>query len=152
MEAVILIGVQGSGKSTFYEQRFSRTHERISLDIQGTRRRERAALDACLRGCRAFVVDNTNPRAADRAPFIAAARTAGFRVIGYFFEIGLRTAIARNKGRAGKAAIPVPGLVRTFKALEPPKLEEGFDELHWICVDEHASRAAGADGKTGRMK
>jgi predicted kinase len=42
MEAVIFVGIQASGKSTFYCQRFFATHMRISLDMLRTRRRERA--------------------------------------------------------------------------------------------------------------
>ena len=49
MEAVILIGIQGSGKTTFYRQRFFETNVRISLDLVKTRRREQALLDVCLR-------------------------------------------------------------------------------------------------------
>src|SRR4051812_8782542 len=37
MEAVILIGIQGSGKSTFYRERFFDTHVRVSLDLLKTR-------------------------------------------------------------------------------------------------------------------
>ena len=41
MEAVILIGIQGSGKSTFYRERFFDTHVRINLDMLKTRQREK---------------------------------------------------------------------------------------------------------------
>ena len=42
MEAVILCGVQGSGKTTLYRDRFLETHARISLDLLRTRAREAA--------------------------------------------------------------------------------------------------------------
>jgi hypothetical protein len=41
MEPVILIGVQGSGKSTFYKERFNGTHIRINPDMLKTRNREK---------------------------------------------------------------------------------------------------------------
>ena len=44
MEAVLLIGIQGSGKTTFYRERFADTHAHISLDVLKTRGRERDAL------------------------------------------------------------------------------------------------------------
>ena len=37
MEAVILCGVQGSGKTTLYRDRFLDTHARISMDLLKTR-------------------------------------------------------------------------------------------------------------------
>ena len=40
MEAVVLIGLQGAGKSTFYRDRFFATHVRINLDMLKTRHRE----------------------------------------------------------------------------------------------------------------
>jgi hypothetical protein len=55
MEAVILIGIQGSGKSTFYRKRFFDTHMRISLDLLRTRHREKLLLRACLEGTQSFV-------------------------------------------------------------------------------------------------
>ena len=38
MEAVIFVGIQGSGKSSYYKERFFRTHFRINLDMLRTRR------------------------------------------------------------------------------------------------------------------
>ncbi len=141
VEAVIFIGIQGSGKSTFYRERFFDTHVRISLDLLKTRAREREFLAACLRTGQRFVVDNTNVRADQRREYIALARAAGFRVIGYFFDTPLRTALARNKARAGGAVIPIPGVIGTYKRMERPAMEEGFDELHVIAPEPPAEPA-----------
>src|SRR5579862_5175523 len=106
MEAIILIGIQGSGKSTFYRRRFFDTHVRINLDMLRTRRREQLLLAACLEGGQRFVVDNTNATAADRARYIEPARAARFKVIACFFRVELREAIARNALRSGKQKVP----------------------------------------------
>ena len=129
MEAVILVGIQGAGKSTFYEERFSGTHARINLDELKTRGREREFFAECLREKRSFVVDNTNMRAEDRARYIAAARGAGYRVVGYFLEAALKDAIRRNALRAGKAKVPVAAIAGALKRLELMRKEEGFDEI-----------------------
>ena len=134
MEAVVFIGIQGAGKSTFYQRRFFQTHVRISLDLLKTRDRERLFLQACILTRQPFVVDNTNVRAAERAKFITPAREAGFRVVGYFFDTPVKEAIRRNKQRTGRAVIPVAGLVGTHKRLEPPRLAEGFDLLYRVRI------------------
>jgi predicted kinase len=136
MHAVIFTGVQGSGKTTFYEERFRDSHVRISLDVLGTRPRERALLEKCLANGQPFVVDNTNPQPVVRAPYIAAARQARFRVTGYFFETALKDALRRNAQRKGRGAIPVPGVIGTFKRLEPPTFSEGYDELFTVTHGE----------------
>jgi len=133
VEAVILIGIQGSGKSTFYTRRLFQTHVRISLDLLKTRNRERAFLQTCLATGQPFAVDNTNVRAAERAVYIGAARQAGFRVKGYFFDSGLRDALRRNAQRKGAGMIPVPGVIGTHKRLERPSAAEGFHEL-WVVT------------------
>jgi predicted kinase len=86
MEAVILIGIRGAGKSSFYQQGFFYTQVRINLDMLRTRRRERLLLEACLEGRQAFVIDNTNVTAEEGARYIAPAREAGFAVTGYYFR------------------------------------------------------------------
>ena len=80
-EAVILVGIQGSGKSTFYQQRFADTHVRINLDTLKTRAREEQLLRDCIAKKSSFVVDNTNPSPSDRARYVAPSRAAGFRVV-----------------------------------------------------------------------
>jgi predicted kinase len=132
MEAVILIGIQGSGKTTFYRERFSETHVRISLDELRTRERERALVRECLKDGRPFVVDNTNVLASERAIYIAAAKAAGFRLTAYHFRVPLRAAIARNNRRPAGEKIPVPALIATLKRLQPPTVDEGFDQIYSV--------------------
>ena len=133
-EAVVFCGVQAAGKSTYYRERFFETHVRINMDMLKTRRRESLLLQACLLGKQPFVVDNTNPLAADRARYIQPARDAGFTVTGYFFRATTREAIARNRQRTDKAAIPVPGLLGTYKRLEEPRWAEGYDALFTVTL------------------
>jgi predicted kinase len=133
-EAVIFAGVQASGKSTFYRERFFETHVRVNMDMLRTRTRERLLLEACLAGRQSFVVDNTNPLAADRARYVVPARAAGFTVIGYFFRATPAQAIARNRNRTGKAVIPIPGILGTYKKLEEPRWEEGYDGLYVVTL------------------
>src|SRR4051812_28483698 len=127
MEAVIFIGIQGSGKSSFYKERFFRTHVRINLDMLKTRHREGLLLGACIEGKQPFVVDNTNVTVAGRARYIDAARTAGFRVVGYYFGTNLKSALERNRAREGAGRVPDKGIFGTLKRLQIPSLTEGFD-------------------------
>ncbi len=129
MEAVLLIGVQGSGKTTFYRERFFETHVRISRDMLGTRHRQRLLLAACLEARQPFVVDDTNAARTRRAEHIAAAKAAGFRVRGFFFRTSLADALRRNRERPAERIVPAAGVAGTYKRLEPPEWEEGFDEL-----------------------
>jgi len=86
MECIIFVGLPGSGKSSFYKDRFFATHVRISLDLMNTRGRERRLMEACLAAGQRFVVDNTNPTRADRVKYIETAKQARFTVIGYYFD------------------------------------------------------------------
>lgn len=135
MQAVIFIGVQASGKSTFFKQRFFDTHVRINLDMLKTRPREKIILEACLQGKQSFVVDNTNPTAQDRQRYIAPAKAAGFEVIGYYFEAQMEALLKRNRQREGSQRIPVGGVWRTYSKLHPPSYSEGFDELYTVKID-----------------
>ena len=79
MEAVIFMGAQASGKSTFYKELFLNSHIRINLDMLKTRYRERILINACLEGKQPFVVDNTNPTRKVRRQYIEAAQAHQFR-------------------------------------------------------------------------
>ena len=129
MEAVVFCGVQGSGKTTLYRERFLDTHVRVSMDLLRTRAREAAFVALCVESGQRFVVDNTNPTPADRRRYVEPARAAGFRVIGYLVEVDRSLALARNAERSGLARVPVARVVGTDPRLFRPTPEEGFDEL-----------------------
>jgi predicted kinase len=139
MEAVVFCGVQGSGKTTLYRERFLETHVRVSLDLLRTRRREEAFLRCCLHTGQRYVVDNTNPTPGERRRYVEPARAAGFRVIAYLVEVDPAEALARNAQRSTGKRVPVAGVVGTGRRLLRPTLEEGFDEL-WHAT---AARAGG---------
>lgn len=133
-DAVIFIGAQATGKSTFYVEQFFRTHVRINLDMLRTRAREQRLIEACFAAGQSFVVDNTNPRREDRARYIPRARLYGFRVIGYFFASSMDDILRRNALRSGRERIPPAGIRATFAKVEPPTVAEGFDELYRVSL------------------
>lgn len=135
MELVLFTGIQATGKSSFYVARFLRTHVRVSLDMLRTRHREDLLISACIAGKQPHVVDNTSVTAAERARYIARARAAGFRVIGYYFSSKVSEALARNAGRTGDARIPDRGVLGTAGRLELPAMSEGYDELYFVRLD-----------------
>lgn len=128
-QAIILIGLQASGKSTFYVNQFLHTHVRINLDMLRTQRREQGLLDCCLSIKQSFVIDKMNLEQAQRAVYIQAAKAAGFRVEGYLLESNLAACLERNRHRTGKQHIPEIAIRGSIKRLEWPSLAEGFERL-----------------------
>lgn len=133
MHAVLLIGLQASGKSTFYKTRLAETHIRLNLDMLRTRHREQLLLKACLDAKQPFVIDNTNPTRHDRALYITAAREHKFRITGYYFRSVLADCLARNNARP--SPVPRPGVLGTHARLELPSADEGFDELFFVSTN-----------------
>jgi predicted kinase len=135
VEAIIFTGIQGSGKSTFYQQRFFHTHLRINLDMLRTRRREDLLIHACIQARQRFVVDNTNPTRESRQKYVAAAQTAGFHLISYYFTPEPGDAVQRNASREGRQRVPDKAIHATHRKLEVPSYEEGFAEIYTVRID-----------------
>lgn len=135
MQAVIFIGLQASGKSSFYRHRFFRTHVRVNLDMLKTRSREQGLFEACLALKQPVVIDNTNPSTAERARYIGPAKAAGFCVAGYYFESKAAACIERNAQRPEDERVPEVGIRGTSGRLELPTRAEGFDELYYVRLD-----------------
>jgi len=132
MQLVVFCGIQATGKSSFYQQRFFQPHVRLSLDLLRTRHREQRLLQVCLETQMRCVVDNTNPTRAERATYIAPARAAGFEIIGYFFQSVAAEALVRNRQRSVAQQIPDQGIRATRNRLELPTLAEGFAKLYFV--------------------
>lgn len=142
--AVILMGIQASGKTTFYHQYLKDSCEHISLDILHTRNKERLAMEGCIERGVSFAVDNTNPTKEERQKYIKAAHHAGYQVIGCYFKSGISECMARNTLREGKARVPDIAIASTSNKLELPSASEGFDRLYYVstssdntfCIEE----------------
>ena len=135
-ELVVFVGLQASGKSTFFRERFAATHEHVSKDLfpnnRNRNRRQSELVRAALEAGRSVVVDNTNPTVGDREPLIGLGRELGARIVGYRFESPVRECLARNAHREGKARVPDVAIFATAKRLVPPTRAEGFDELYRV--------------------
>ncbi|ULL14160.1 ATP-binding protein [Paenibacillus sp. H1-7] len=132
MECVIFIGIQASGKSTFYKERFFDSHLRINLDMLKTRHREAIYIAASLQAKQPFVLDNTNPTAEDRSRYIALAKEHKFLITGYYFEPDVAESLRRNELRSGKGRVPEVGIFSVRKQLQFPDFQEGFDALYTV--------------------
>ena len=128
----IMMGLQGSGKSTFYSRHLADEFVRVNLDTLKTRHQEKLLIEECMQNERNFAIDNTNPTRLDRERYIKPAREAGYRVIGYFLESKIKDCMQRNALREGKARVPEKAIAATSNKLEIPSYEEGFDELYFV--------------------
>lgn len=138
-ELAILVGLPGSGKSSFYRAHLQDTHVLVSKDLMPNAR-DRGALQSALvekalAAGRSVAVDNTNPRRADRAPLVAAARAHGARVVAYVLATTVRECLARNHGREGKARVPPVAIHTAAKKMESPSLAEGLDAVHYVRAE-----------------
>jgi predicted kinase len=138
-ELIVFVGLQASGKSTFFHERFAATHELVSKDLfrnnRNRNRRQGELVKAALRSRMSVVADNTNPGVEDRHPLVELGRRSGAKIVGYHFESGVCECLARNARREGKARVPDVAIFATAKRLVPPSREEGFDELYRVRPD-----------------
>lgn len=134
MEAVIFIGLQASGKSSFYRDRFINSHIRLNLDMLKTRYREKLLFDACLEAKQSMVIDNTNPTKLDREKYILPAQKHRFKITGYYFRSNVTECQQRNSQRDAKSRVPRVGIFATAKRLQLPTYDEGFNKLYYVKI------------------
>ncbi len=141
---MILIGLPASGKSTFYRERFAGTHDHVSKDLmrhaRGPEGRQQRLIQASLAAGRSVVVDNTNPRRADRAAIVETARRHGAEVVGYVFDTEAGDALRRNRAREGRDRVPDVAIFTVRKRLEQPEFSEGFSRLYRVRLHEAERR------------
>ena len=135
-QVIIFIGIQASGKTTFYNQMLADgfyTH--ISLDVIHTRNKENLEMSACFESGKSFVIDNTNPEIVDRERYITKAKEHGYHIIGIFFQSIVKDCVIRNVARGNK--VPSKAIAATSNKLQLPSLEEGFDELYFVRINNN---------------
>lgn len=130
------MGLPGSGKTTFYRQRFASTHVLLSKDLlrSGTRKQQRLErrFEEALTQGRPLVVDNTHPSRAERAPWVERGRAAGREVLGYWFASPVEECRVRNEARTGRERVPDVGFYAALGRLERPTPDEGFHRLYAV--------------------
>jgi predicted kinase len=131
-EAVVLCGIQGAGKTTFFLTRFADTHAHVSLDALETPQAELGAIQAAIAAGRSFVIDRTNATPDHRAPYVEAAAAARYEAVAYWLDVRPSDAIARNAEREGNARIPVKNILATYDRLRVPSPEEGFARVYRV--------------------
>lgn len=133
LQLILLIGLQGAGKSTFSRANFAETHVLVSRDLlrnnKNPARRQRQLIEEALQGGRSVVVDNTNPTPEVRAELIQLGRIYDTEIIGYFFVPNVKESLKRNRQREGKARVPDVAIYVTARKLVAPTCAEGFDRL-----------------------
>ena len=144
-----MIGVQGSGKSTWARENAERLgaaviasdeirNELEALGIDATDEGDRvfaeveARMDALLAQGRDVMVDATHALKAWRAKETAIARRRGARLVAIWFDVPLEASLAHNAARPGGGwgdrVVPADVIRGWHAAFEPPTAGE-FDEI-----------------------
>lgn len=132
-QVIIFMGIQASGKTTFYNQMLADGfYAHVSLDVLHTRNKENLEMVACLESGKSLVIDNTTPMKVDRERYITRAKEFGYHVIGIFFQSIVKDCVSRNVVRGNK--VPSKAIAATSNKLQMPSLEEGFDELFFARI------------------
>ncbi len=140
---VLLIGLPGSGKSTWAAAQgwnaISSDALRLLLSDNMANQNIHARVFACLRyllrqrlriGCEVNCVDATNLTAAGRRPYFSVAHSHGARVDAVYFDIPFAVALRRNLAR--QRQVPEAAMARMAARLQPPRKEEGFHSIERI--------------------
>lgn len=136
LKLIVLIGIQASGKSTFFRTHFADTFSYVSKDLlrnnRRPARRQALLIEEALQTNRSVVVDNTNASPEERASIIAIGQRYEAQLVGYYFEVQVDRSIARNTLRMGKERVPPIAIFATLKRLVRPSYSEGFHALYYV--------------------
>lgn len=139
-QLVVLMGLQGSGKSSFYRKHLAGTHELVSKDLMKNKKQKALIQARLIRKYlgegKSVVVDNTNLSTKLRKELIHLGHEFEVPVILYYFPITVQESILRNEGQ-GRKVIPLAGIYSAAKTLVPPSYDEGFDEIYRVTLVTH---------------
>jgi predicted kinase len=72
-------------------------------------------------------VDATHLTRWERKPYVQLARRHDCEIEALFFDVPVEVCIARNSVR--ERVVPEEAILRMAKVMEPPAIEEGFDQV-----------------------
>jgi len=140
MRIVVLVGLPGSGKSTYLERlgvsglssdairrllADDETDQTINHRVFQTLRyllRQRIAA-----GRAVTYIDATNLTPDERRPYILIGKRCGCDVEALFFDVPLNVCMARNAQR--QRVVPEEAMLKLAGKLQPPSLDEGFHRI-----------------------
>ena len=143
MKLIILIGLPGSGKSTWAKEQKvgvlssdeirgllsgDENNQQINAKVFGTMRhllRQRLDLHMPV-----TVIDSTNIERKWRKPWIKIAKQKGAQVEAVFFDTPVELCKQRNQRR--DRVVPNEAIDEMAAKLKPPSKDEGFDQIRTI--------------------
>lgn len=140
-ELVLLVGLPGAGKTTFFGDRFAKTHTHLSKDKLGRKGSKEVKLQnlltIALGNRESVVIDSCNVRKDHRANLISTAGFFGVPVHCYVFKVSsIEECYRRNAQRTGKSLVPEFAIRARRNEYIEPRWDEGFERMFYVRVVE----------------